>query len=75
MNAIHAITCQSTLKRAVAMLTGAVLSKLAHPDGGLGFSSTLQGFKTRKLPVIKICNKQLVKKKVSETTDQPQFAS
>ena len=32
MNAIHAIIFQSTLKRAVAgMLTGAVLSELAHP--------------------------------------------
>ena len=34
IHAIHAITFQSTLKRAVAgTLTGAVLSELAHPNG------------------------------------------
>ena len=38
------------------MLTGAVLSKLAHPYRfGLGFSSTLAGAKARKLDARKIC--------------------
>ena len=40
---IHALKKQSTLEL-WQVLTGAVLSKLPHPDGfGLGFSSTLQG--------------------------------
>ena len=54
MNAIHAITFQSTMKRTVAgMLTGAVLSELAHPNGfGLGFSTTLQGARLENYMVL-----------------------
>ena len=54
MNAIHAITFQSTLKRAVAgMLTGAVLSELAHPYRfGLGFNTTLQGARLENYMVL-----------------------
>ena len=54
MNAIHAITFQSTLKRDVAgMLTGAVLSELAHPYRfGLGFNTTLQGARLENYMVL-----------------------
>ena len=42
------------MKRTVAgMLTGAVLSELAHPNGfGLGFSTTLQGARLESYMVL-----------------------
>ena len=49
---IHALKKQSTLG-VWQVLTGAVLSKLPHPDGfGLGFSSTLQGARRKKISCV-----------------------